>query len=253
MGSRYQPLERTPRLSDRVGLQIEQLISESELQPGDRLPAERELGDAFGVSRTVVREAVRALVAKGLVEVRPGGGTVVRQPSAAIVSDALTFLLKSAPGGAALGHLREARRVLEPALAELAAARRTDDDIRAMEHELLRMRDPKTSAEDWAHADVQFHAAIARATHNPIFGIILHSIQDLLLEVRLIAVELPETRQKGSSHHEHVLKAIREGNTSAARRAMSIHLREAEMTQLKATTGVATPRVRTIRRYARRA
>ena len=234
MASRYQPLERALRLSDRVTSQIEQLIHDRELQPGDRLPAERDLGDAFGVSRTVIREAVRALAAKGLVEVRPGGGTIVRQPSAAIVSDALTFVLRSAPG-AGLAHLREVRRVFEPPIAELAAVRRTEEDLRALEYELAHMRDPGTSAEEWAHADVVFHAALARATHNPIFGIIMNSIMDLLIEVRLLAVQLPETRQKSFHHHEELLRAVREGNASAARRAMVAHLREATATQLEAT------------------
>lgn len=234
MVTRYQPLERAQRLSDRVAFQIEQLINDRELHPGDRLPAERDLGDAFGVSRTVIREAVRALAAKGLVEVRPGGGTTVRQPSESLVSDALTFVLRTSPG-AGLAHLREVRRVFEPPLAELAATRRTDEDLRAMEYELARMRDPHTSAEEWAEADVIFHAAVARATHNPVFGIILNSIQDLSIEARLLAVRLPETRQKGFHHHEAVLKAIRDGNAEAARRAMVAHLREATATQLKAT------------------
>jgi len=234
VAERYQRLQRAQRLSDRVAVEIEQLIQQHELQPGERLPAERDLGDSFGVSRTVIREAVRALAAKGLVEVRPGGGTLVRQPTAAIVTDALTFVIRSAPG-TGLAQLREVRHVFEPAIAERAAARRTQEDVRAMEYELARMRDPATSAEDWARADVVFHAALARATHNPIFGIIMNAIQDLLLEIRLLAVQLPGTREKGFHHHEAVLRAIRDGNSEAARRAMIAHLREATATQIKAT------------------
>jgi GntR family transcriptional repressor for pyruvate dehydrogenase complex len=252
VASRYQPLERAQRLSDRVATEIEQLIRQHELQPGERLPAERELGDAFGVSRTVIREAVRALAAKGRVEVRPGGGTIVRQPTAAIVTDALTFVLGAAPD-TGLAHLREVRRVFEPAIAEMAAARRTQEDLRAMEYELARMRDPATSAEDWAQADVVFHAALARATHNPIFGIIMNAIHDLLIEVRLLAIALPGTREKSFHHHEAVLRAVRDGNAEAARRAMIAHLREAMATQMKATarqSGVEMPPAARRRRKA---
>lgn len=223
------------RLSESVAEQILHLIAEHELQPGDRLPGERRLVETFGVSRTVVREAIRSLVVRGLVDVRPGGGAVVKRPSTGFLSDALVQILKSSPGGITYAHLREVRRLVEPDLAALAATRHTDDEIRAMEHELEVMRRAETADDAWARADVAFHSTLARATHNPLFGIVLGSVHDLQLEVRLLAIKLPETRGKALHHHTRILEAVRAGDSAGARRAMLAHLGEAEETQRQAT------------------
>lgn len=238
----YRPLGRPGRLSDRVADAIQALVIERRLAPGDRLPAERELGEAFAVSRTVIREAIRTLAAKGLVEVRPGGGAVVRRPSSGTVSDALSLVLRSTPDGDALTHLREVRRVVEPDLVALAAERRTDEDLRALRQQLDVMADPDVPPDIWARADVDFHTALARAAHNPVFGIVLSSIQELMLEARLLAIQLSDTRAKALRHHEHIYQAIADGNAAAARKAMAAHLREAEATQRKAIQAVGRPR-----------
>ena len=238
----YRPLGRPGRLADRVADEIQGLVVERRLEPGDRLPAERELGEAFAVSRTVIREAIRTLAAKGLVEVRPGGGAVVRRPSSGTVTDALSLLLRSTPDGDALIHLREFRRVVEPDLVALAAERRTDEDLRALRHHLDVMADLDVPPPAWARADVDFHTALAQAAHNPVFGIVLTSIQELMLEARLLAIQLPDTRAKALRHHEHIYQAIAEGNASAARKAMAAHLREAEETQRKAIQAGGRPR-----------
>jgi GntR family transcriptional repressor for pyruvate dehydrogenase complex len=237
----YQALERPGRLSDRVADEIQGLVVDRRLEPGDRLPAERELGEAFAVSRTVIREAIRTLAAKGLVVVRPGGGAIVRRPSPGTVSDALSLVLRSTPDGNAMTHLREVRRVVEPDLVALAAERRTEADLRALRHELDVMADPDVQPDVWARADVGFHTALAQAAHNPVFGIVLRSIQELMVEARLLAIQLPDTRAKALRHHEHIYRAIADGNASAARKAMAAHLREAETTQRKAMRVVGRP------------
>jgi DNA-binding FadR family transcriptional regulator len=112
----YQPLGRPGRLSDRVADEIQGLVVDRRWDSGDRLPAERELGEAFAVSRTVIREAIRTLAAKGLVEVRPGGGAIVRRPSSGTVSDALSLVLRSTPDGNAMTHLREAEATQRKAM-----------------------------------------------------------------------------------------------------------------------------------------
>lgn len=231
MQTLFAELDRPSRLSDRVSSQLEELIGDGSLRSGDRLPPERELGEQFGVSRTVIREAVRALVAKGLLEVRAGAGTVVRHPSSGIVSEALARVLRTEPGAATYASLRQVRGSLEPDIAALAAARRRDDELRQMRHELDIMRNSETSPIDWAAADVGFHAALARASRNPIYGIILNSIQDLLLEVRLLADQLPDTRAKALHYHERIYKAVEAGSAVDARKAMVAHLREAAATQ----------------------
>jgi DNA-binding FadR family transcriptional regulator len=193
----------------------------------------------------VIREAIRTLAAKGLVEVRPGGGAVVRRPSSGMVSDALSLVLRATPDGDALTHLREVRRVVEPDLSALAAERRTEADLRALRQHLDVMADPDAPPDAWARADVDFHTALAQAAHNPVFRIVLSSIQELMIEARLLAIQLPDTRAKALRHHEHIYRAIADGNASAARKAMAAHLREAEATQRKAIRSVGRPRTLT--------
>ncbi|MGH2559696.1 MAG: FadR/GntR family transcriptional regulator [Thermomicrobiales bacterium] len=221
----YQPLARAERLSDRVAEQIERRITEGGMPPGHRLPPERELGEAFGVSRTVVREAIRVLVAKGLVEVQPGNGTVVREFSASMVSDALALLMRARPGGIRLRDAHEIRLMIEPQIAALAAERRTDQDLQNLEAELERMR-PEPA--EWQAADVRFHAALAQATHNPLCGIVLDSIQDILREVRMLGGQLPGTRESAIRHHTAIVDAVKAADPNAAREAMLAHLRTAK-------------------------
>jgi DNA-binding FadR family transcriptional regulator len=166
---------------------------------------------------------------------------VVRRPSSGLVSETLSLVLRAIPDGDALDHLREVRRVVEPGLVALAAERRTPADLQALRRELEVMADPTTPAEVWARADVGFHTALAQAAHNPVFGIVLSSIQELMLEARLLAIQLPDTRGKALRHHQHILDAIERGDASAARRAMAAHLREAEATQRRAIRAVGRP------------
>ncbi|MGH2377296.1 MAG: FadR/GntR family transcriptional regulator [Candidatus Limnocylindria bacterium] len=221
----YQPLARTRRLSDRLAEEIERRIVEGELAPGTRLPAERELGDAFKVSRTIIREAVRSLIAKGLVEVRPGAGTVVRGPSMSMVSDALAFVMHAASGRVRIRDAHEIRWTLEPQIAALAAERRTEEDLRSIERELETMRE---SPEQWEEADVRFHRALAQATQNPLFGVVLDSLHPILREVRALGNRLRDTRTTGIEHHTAIFDAVRAADPDRAREAMRAHLREAE-------------------------
>src|SRR5262245_46615986 len=114
------PIQST-RIYEEIGRQVKQLIAEGRLKTGDRLPPERELAEKFVVSRTSVREALRALESLGLIEIRPGEGTFVRQVSVDALVGPLALMLPSQRE--AIGELFEARRVLEPAIAALAASR----------------------------------------------------------------------------------------------------------------------------------
>jgi GntR family transcriptional repressor for pyruvate dehydrogenase complex len=233
MADQPQPLPRATRLSDRVAAQIQALVTDRALAPGEKLPSERELCALLGVSRTVVREAVRALVARGLLEVRAGGGTLVRAPDTALVAELMTIVLR-AGGDVAFGHVHEVRRLLEVEIAGLAAERRNNDDLRALEAQLQAMAAHEDLPQRWAAADVAFHDALARATHNPLYGVLLSSIVDMLLEVRLTGVGLPDTPQKAYQHHQAIYRCIQAGDRAGARKAMQEHLRESEETFLKA-------------------
>ncbi|MGC8877633.1 MAG: FadR/GntR family transcriptional regulator [Anaerolineae bacterium] len=230
----FKAIQRSATLVHRVTGQIEQLIIKGELHPGDRLPPERELARQFGVSRTVVREAVRSLVAKGLLEVRPGSGTLVRSPSADAVAQSLIMFLRAGRPEFDCEKVMEIRRVLEVANAGFAAQRRTSEDLAEMAHIL---RDASTLSYDryrFAELDVAFHAAVARATHNELLSLLLDSVADILLTWRQFSFDVPGTPERAVMYHRAIYEQIRRGDIESARHAMGEHLIEAEDTMRKA-------------------
>lgn len=222
------------RLSDHVAERIRALIVEQVLEPGDRLPPERELCKTLGVSRTVVREAVRSLAAVGLLEVRQGDGTLVRTPDLRTASDAIGIVVRAAgPVPFRLAH--EVRRLLEVEIAGLAARRRTEDDLALIEARLAATAETAAGdPEAWVQADLALHAAIATAAHNPVFPVLLGVLSDMLLEVRHTASGLPGVRVRAQPFHEAIVAAIAARDATAARRAMTEHMKEAESTYRRA-------------------
>jgi len=222
-------LKREERLSDRAAKALEELIVGGVLKSGSRLPAERELAAMFGVSRTVIREAVQNLAARGLLDVHPGGGTLVTGPSADSVSESLQLLLRSQGTGIAIDHLHEVRRVLEVEIAGLAAERATDEDISDLAA-IVEQLEAEDGLEASARLDLEFHQALAVAAHNPLFIILLDSIGGLLLAIRRMAFDLPESAPKARYHHRNIFEQVRSRDRKAARQAMHSHLDESEDT-----------------------
>jgi GntR family transcriptional repressor for pyruvate dehydrogenase complex len=223
-------LGREDTLANRVVVELERLIVESRLGDGDRLPSERELASQFGVSRTVVREAVRALAARRLVEVEGGRGTVVRAPSPQAAAESMRLLLRYQPSSGDAAKVGEIRRVLENEIASLAAARRTNEDIAILDAILS---DAETHLDDpdaFVTEDIGFHQALADATHNELFGVILQSLSQVMLEVRLLALRIPGTPRRSVLHHRAVLEAVRAGDPVLAHAAMDRHMDEARAT-----------------------
>lgn len=182
----------------------------------------------------MVREAVRSLVVKGLLEVRPGGRTLVRAPDPALVSEMMTMMLRTGRGDVAFAHMHEVRRLLEVEIAGLAAERRDQSDLPRIEAQLDAMVARQADPRQWAEADVAFHSAIATATHNPLYSVLLDSIVEMLLEIRLTGIRLPDTPEKADHHHRAIFERISAGDRLGARKAMQAHLQEAEETFQKA-------------------
>lgn len=204
------------------------------MQPGDRLPSERQLADQFAVSRTVIREAVRSLHAKGLLEVRPGFGTTVRRPPASSVSRSITLFWGMGRPDPGFEKVLEVRRMLEVEVTALAAERRTQEDLEVME-EVLRVTSPvQRDVERFAQDDVAFHAALARATQNELHVVLMESISDLMLAVRRKGFEVPNTPARALAHHQLIFKWVAAGNAEKAQQAMREHLIEATETQQRA-------------------
>lgn len=230
------PVRREEKLADQVAASLERLITQGQVSPGEKLPPERVLCERFGVSRTAVREAVRSLAAKGLVEGRAGGGTLVRRPTTDSVQSLLGLVMRSGVEGVTWLHLLELQRMFEVEIAALAAERRTPDDLEALRESLEEMRRCAAQpgqAEAWSKADVHFHEALAGAAHNPLVPVVLRAVGDVLLEARRAAARLPEVPALAEQHHRRILDAVERGSAEAARIAMQDHLRQAEKTLVR--------------------
>lgn len=231
----FQKIEREATLSELVRRQIQDLITERQLKPNDRLPAERDLAEQFGVSRTVVREAVRGLVAKGLLEVTPGrSGTIVRLPTAETMSEMMALFLRGDARTLDYENLIEVRRVLEVAIAGFAAQRRTSEDLQEMAHileETLKVGDNRDRYVKW---DLAFHQALAQATHNRLFPLLLESVNELMIEVRQLAFRTLGAPARSYHYHKAIFDQVQAGDVEGAREAMRDHLIEAEDTLRKA-------------------
>lgn len=217
----FAQISREPRLSDKVADMMLESILSRRLKVGDRLPSERELGEQFGVSRTVVREAVRALVAKGVIEVRSGSGLRVAAVDAAAVSESMSLFLRG--GTLDFENVHEVRRLLEVHIAGLAAERATEEDVARLAEVHERMEREAGDVEAAARDDLEFHRLIARATHNELYLVLMDSIGVSLIDIRranLGSGSAPQTLEQ----HARVLDRIAGHDVEGARAAMSEHL-----------------------------
>jgi len=227
---------KSTRIYEEIIRQVKQMITEGRLKSGDRLPPERDLAEKFLVSRTSVREALRALESLGLLEIRPGEGTFVREISVETLVEPLALVMLSQRE--AVSELFEARRLLEPALAALAAVRATPEEIGEMERILEDQAKEIASGRTGLAQDAQFHAAIGAAAHNRAITRLAHGIMDLLTQSREESLNTPGRPQRSHQNHRQILKAIRERNARAAEQAMIQHLETVE----KLVRGVTAPR-----------
>jgi GntR family transcriptional repressor for pyruvate dehydrogenase complex len=212
---------REPRLSDKVADMMLETILSRRLEVGDRLPSERELGEQFGVSRTVVREAVRALVAKGVIEVRSGSGLRVAAVDAAAVSESMGLFLRG--GSIDFEKVHEVRTLLEVHIAGAAAERSTEDDVRRLREVHERMQRDDGDVDAAARDDLEFHRTVARATQNDLYLLLMDSIGGALIDIRR------ENLGSGSApmtlgQHQAILDRIAARDQVGARAAMAAHL-----------------------------
>jgi GntR family transcriptional repressor for pyruvate dehydrogenase complex len=158
----YSPVIRQIKLPVQIAEQIQGLILARRLKVGDRLPPERDLCEQFKVSRTVVREAIRILDAKGLLTSQGGSGTYVRAIQSSDVVDSLDMYIATQSPSMPYGELMEVRRVLEVQITALAAERATEETISELEHLLSDMIASQADPDTFAKTDLEFHMALAR-------------------------------------------------------------------------------------------
>jgi GntR family transcriptional repressor for pyruvate dehydrogenase complex len=215
----------------RVVDEIQRVIVSGQLEPGMKLLPERELADELGVSRTVIREAVRILVAKGLLETKPGVGTIVRQVTSDQIVEPLSLLLRTQGESISVEHLHQVRHMLEVEIAGLAALQATGDDVAELTGILDKMETVLDIPEAFVAVDADFHRELARTTHNPLLIILLDSIRDLMQEVRLLVTRHPDLQQKVIPDHRKILERVAANDPDGARQAMEEHLEHARRFQ----------------------
>ena len=208
---------------------ILEMIAAGDLKPGDLLPPERELGTQFGVSRTVIREAVRALKGKGLLDVRSGSGVRIRAVDESTVRESMRHFVH----GSMVDYAKvdEVRRVLEVAAAGLAAERATAEDIAEMDDTIERFANECSDLEASVRIDIEFHRAVARATHNELFLVLHDSIGEMLVEVRRRNLSRGRSeRRLVVKMHQRIRDGIAAHDPAAAQEAMRDHLGHVQAT-----------------------
>jgi GntR family transcriptional regulator, transcriptional repressor for pyruvate dehydrogenase complex len=211
------------RLYEQIVQQIEESVQKGALKPGDQLPAERELAQQFGVSRTAVREAIKTLHEKGLVEALPGRGTFITNGTSHSMRQSLDRILKSGEAGGA-AWLAEFREILEPEIAALAATRAGEQNLAEMREAVRVMDSAQRDPEAFIEADLDFHLALAEAAANPLILSLIDSIVGLLREQRMQIFYIGGGPARGQMHHKRILDAVERRNPLAAREAMRLHL-----------------------------
>ncbi len=221
---RYSPVQ-SERLYELIVNQIEAKIIDGDLKVGDKLPSEFELADQFEVSRTAIREAVKILRQKGLIDILPGKGTYVTNGTPVAIQQSLDMLRKFGSVEGYL-HLVEVREIMEPQIAALAATRITSEYIRAMREAYTTMDSSIGNADLFVEADLDFHLALAEATQNPLIPALMDTIIGLLREQRRRTALVEGGLQRGQFHHKKILDAIIKHDPQAARLAMQHHLEQ---------------------------
>ena len=225
----FAPIAVREPLSKKIAADIQDVIRTGKLAVGAKLPTEHQLCAQFGVSRTVVREAVRMLSARGLISIVKGKGIFVRPFSAETVTDPLHMYLQRASKRNYVLDVIRARQLIEPSLAEEAAARRTDEDLQRLRNDIEELRSCPEDSPRLAELDMTFHLDIARATQNLLMPLFLDPIHRLMPEIKS-SVYATVRGAKGSAivWHEKVYEMIAAGKPARAREAMADHLANAE-------------------------
>jgi GntR family transcriptional repressor for pyruvate dehydrogenase complex len=216
---------RRNKVYEEVAKQIERLILEK-LQPGDKLPSERELAEMLQVSRSSIRDAIRSLELTGLVEPRQGAGTIVRELSAESLVNPFANALKRRQE--LVSELLDFRKMLEPPLAARAATHASPDEISEMEEILQRQEVTLSHGEASIAEDAEFHYSIALASGNSVVLKVLDILMDLLRETRERSLQLKGRPQRSLAGHRRILAAIKRHDAEAAKDAMRRHIEDVE-------------------------
>ena len=231
----FEPLARRTFVADAIRT-IKDMILDGRLAPGQRLPSERALSEALGISRPTVREAIRSLQAMHILESRHGAGTFVASLSVEELLGPLQFVLSLADGG--LEHLFEVRLLLEPGAAALAAERATSEEVGGLRDCAARAENAVDDPDAMLRLDTELHERIVRASGNPLLEHLLAATGALGAESRAYTARLPGVLGETIGEHAAIVEAIASGDAEAARAGMAAHIhriRDAALAHAEAT------------------
>jgi GntR family transcriptional repressor for pyruvate dehydrogenase complex len=229
--------------SDGIAVDLERMILNGKLKPGDHIPPERELAEMAGVSRASVRDALKDLEMRGLIDRKPGRGTIVK----AAPDDFLGLaLLGSSDDIATITQAIEVRAIIEPSTAFRAATRATKRNI-AQLNSLLQDMTTDLKPSQFAEIDRLFHRAVAQCTQNPMLGALTDTVNDLIAPSRANALQTKDRRRISIEGHRAIVRAIEEGDEQAAYDSAAAHLVSVQERIIEDTLKVSkksTPRKR---------
>lgn len=213
--------------SGQIARQLRLAISSGVWEPGERLPTEQELGETFDVARATAREALKLLSATGLVTSTRGGagGTYVTVPDSADVAEQLSDAIRLwyRVGNVSVADVDEARWVLETHIVDLAAQRRSDDDLESIRRPVEAARDFEMDIADWLDLDLEFHSAVTRAAKNKILELAMSAVHQSRPATNTVFVEFLD-REVVMKQHEAIYLAIAASDPQAAMAALHSHV-----------------------------
>jgi GntR family transcriptional repressor for pyruvate dehydrogenase complex len=219
--SNIDPIKRES-VATQVARRLVEYIISGEIEPGGRMPSERQLAEAFGVGRSAMREALKSLSMIGLIDVRQGDGTYLKRADAALLPKIIEW-------GLLIGEQRtldlvEARQHIEIVIAELAAIRRSEADLIDMERCIARMERASNDEDAFVDADIAFHLKLAEAARNSVLRDIHSSIQALLRAWIGRVIHAADSTLPSFEEHIPIYEAIRDQDPDRAKQAMETHM-----------------------------
>lgn len=218
----YQKLSST-RLAEQVSRQLKESIFQGQYSPGQRIPSEHELVDIFGVSRVIVREAIRDLERSGLIEVKrgPKGGAIVQPVRHNAVTSVMRDVLSL--GHARVAEIMEVRLHVEPIVAGLAAERATDEDLQRLYDHL--QAKPEESGDKLVSWNVNFHRLVARASHNLMYNILVNILMDFTEEL-VLSLKPPNRIVHDATSHPAIYEKMAHRDAVGVSRVFRQHLED---------------------------
>ncbi len=228
MTQSHEFLDRAPSLADTLAQKLRQEIAAGRMRPGERLPTEQQISERFGVSRPTVREAIGCLKHDGLVVTRQGAGAFIAEPGAAT---AFRLDVEDFTNRDEIRNIVELLMAVEATATELAAQRRSEEDLAAIQAQLDAMQAAIDRGEPGVEEDVAFHRAIVDATGNPFFrdlsDFLDRRVRHFIRTARANTARMGGLTQSVQAEHQAIFDMIARADPAGARRAAETHLRNA--------------------------